>query len=144
MGKNKELYESAQQKDDSGMLCCAVSGMLDTLERNNPKMYMEFVEKLENIAYSIPNVESERIVKNMSPNGQHWGYNEIEKLCNSKGITERINEYYLVMNMAYNDYYNTAHKYGLQNDVEFYWSLACDFIDDPDATPHKVAKYFSM
>ena len=25
-----------------------------------------------------------------------------------------------------------------------YWSLTCDFIDDPDATPHKVAKYFSM
>ena len=144
MGKNKELYESAQQKDDSGMLCCAVSGMLDTLERNNPKMYMEFVEKLENIAYSIPYVESERIVKNMSPKGQHLGYNEIEKLCNSKGITECINEYYLVMNMVYNDYYNTAHKYGLQNDADFYWSLACDFIDDPDATPHKVAKYFSM
>ena len=73
MGKNKELYESAQQKDDSGMLCCAVSGMLDTLERNNPKMYMEFVDKLENIAYSIPYVESERIAKNMSPKGQHWG-----------------------------------------------------------------------
>ena len=39
---------------------------------------------------------------------------------------------------------NTAQKYGLQSDVEFYWSLTCDFIDDPDATPHKVAKYFSM
>ena len=24
------------------------------------------------------------------------------------------------------------------------WTKTCDFIDDPDATPHKVAKYFSM
>ena len=144
MGKNKELYESAQHKDDSGMLCCAVAGMLDTLERNNPKMYREFVEKLENIAYSIPYADAERIVYNMAPKGQHWDYNEVEKLCNSKGITEPIAEYYLVMNMVYNDYYSTAQKYGLQSDVEFYWSLTCDFIDDPDATPHKVAKYFSM
>ena len=29
-------------------------------------------------------------------------------------------------------------------DVEFYWSLAYDFITDADAPAHKVAKYFSM
>ena len=31
-----------------------------------------------------------------------------------------------------------------ENDVEFYWSLAYDFITDADAPAHKVAKYFSM
>lgn len=144
MYKHKDLYESAQHKDDSGMLCCAVASMLDTLERTNPKMYHEFVEKLENIAYNIPYVDAERIVMNMNPKGQHWGYNEVEQLCNSKGITEGITDYYIVMNMMYNDYYNTAHKYGLKNDVEFYWSLSYDFITDADAPAHKVAKYFSM
>ena len=37
---------------------------------------------------------------------------------------------------------NTAVMVGMQNDDEFYFSLACDFINDPDAKPFKVEKYF--
>ena len=144
MGKNYDVYAAAQQKDDSDLVCCAVAEMLDVLERTNPKLYMEMVERLEDVAYNIPYEEAERIVRGMSPRGQHWGYNDVEKLCNSKGITTDIVTYYMVMNMVYNDYYKTAQTYGLQNDVEFFWSLAMDFITDPDSPSHKVAKYFSM
>ena len=144
MGKHHDMYTAAQQKDDSNLVCCAVAEMLDTLERINPKLYKEMVDRLETVAYNIPYEEAERIVRMMTPKGPHWGYNEIEKLCNSKGVTSDITTFYLVMNMVYNDYYNTAHKYGLQNDVEFFWSLASDFIMDADAPSHKVAKYFSM
>ena len=144
MGKHYDMYQTAQQKDDSDLVCCAVAEMLDILERTNPKLYREMSERLEDVAYNIPYEEAERIVRNMAPKGQHWGYNDIEKLCNSKGITTDITIYYMVMNMVYNDYYNTAHKYGLQSDVEFFWSLASDFIMDADAPSHKVAKYFSM
>ena len=138
MGKHYDMYQAAQHKDDSDLVCCAVAEMLDILERTNPKLYREMAERLEDVAYNIPYEEAERIVRNMSPKGQHWGYNDVEKLCNSKGITTDIITFYMVMNMVYNDYY------GLQSDVEFFWSLANDFIMDADATPHKVAKYFSM
>lgn len=144
MGKHYDMYQTAQQKDDTDLLCCAVEDMLDILERTNPKLYRETVERLESVAYNIPYEEAERIVRNMTPKGQHWGYKDVEQLCNSRGITDNITSFYLVMNMVYNDYYNTAHKYGLQNDLEFFWSLANDFIMDADATPHKVAKYFAM
>ena len=46
------------------------------------------------------------------------------------------------MNMIYNDYCDTAKLYNLQNDPEFFFSLARDFIEDPDAKPLKVEKYF--
>lgn len=46
------------------------------------------------------------------------------------------------ISMVYNDYYDTAKTFGLQNDPEFYFSLAKDFIDDPNAKPLKVEKYF--
>lgn len=144
MGKHYDMFTTAQQKDDSDLVCCAVAEMLDILERTNPKLYMEMVTRLEDVAYNIPYEEAERMVKSMTPRGQHWGYNDVEKLCNSKGITTDIVSCYLVMNMVYNDYYPTAQTYGLQNDVEFFWSLAMDFITDPDGSSHKVAKYFSM
>lgn len=144
MGKHYDMYQAAQHKDDGDLVCCAVAEMLDILERTNPKLYREMAERLEDVAYNIPYEEAERIVRSMTPKGQHWGYNDVEKLCNSKGITTDITVFYMVMNMVYNDYYNTAHKYGLQSDVEFFWSLTNDFIMDADAPSHKVAKYFSM
>jgi hypothetical protein len=44
--------------------------------------------------------------------------------------------------MCYNDYYNTAKHYGYAGDAEFYYCLAKDFIEDVDADPFKVEKYF--
>ena len=144
MGKHQDVYHAAVERDDADLVCCAVAEMLDILERTNPKLYREMADRLESVAYNIPYEEAERIVRNMTPKGQHWGYNDIEKLCNTKGITKDITSFYLVMNMVYNDYYNTAAKYGMQNDAEFFWSLTSDFIMDADAPPHKVAKYFAM
>ena len=40
------------------------------------------------------------------------------------------------------DFSATAKHFGLQNDVEFFYHLAKDFIEDPDAKPMKVEKYF--
>ena len=48
------------------------------------------------------------------------------------------------MNMTYNDYMNTAITFGLKDNPDFFYSLAKDFINDADAAPYKVEKYFSM
>lgn len=82
------------------------------------------------------------IVRNMRPQGQVWTYDQVEELVKTKGITDCFVDWYLVMNMCYNDYYNTAKIYGLQNDANFYFNLAKDFIEDPDASPNKVSMYF--
>ena len=41
-----------------------------------------------------------------------------------------------------NDCYDTTKVFGLQDDAEFYFNPAKDFIEDPDAKPLKVEKYF--
>lgn len=143
MGKNYQLYEKAQEKDTGCELCVVIGDALDQLEKNYPSLYAEMVAPIEKIAYCIPKDEAERIVRNMKPRGQYWSYSDIEEFLKGKGITTGITDYYLVMNMAYNDYYSTAAMYGLQKDAEFYFSLAKDFIEDPDAKPHKVSKYFT-
>lgn len=78
-----------------------------------------------------------------NPQLQQWSWNQIEDYIKSKDLDPKCTEtWYLVMNMVYNDYYDTAKVFGHLNDVEFFYHLAKDFIDDPDAKPLKVEKYF--
>lgn len=115
----------------------------DVLEKADPRAYREIMSKMEHMAYSITPEEAETIVKHMRPKGQVWSMAQIKEYVTSKGVHENYSDWYLVMNMCYNDYYSTAKLYGLQNETDFYFNLAKDFIEDPDAEPHKVAKYFT-
>lgn len=115
----------------------------EILKNSNPRAYQTLMDRLEHLAYAIEKDEAEEIVRSMRPNGQVWSYDQIKDFIASKGIHEDCVDWYLVMNMCYNDYYSTAKMFGLQNDTEFYFNLAKDFIEDPDAEPHKVARYFS-
>lgn len=113
-----------------------------TLKTSDPRMYSVLIGELEDLCYDIELPEAEAIVKAMRPKGQMWTYNQIHDYIKTQGIESDCIDWYLVMNMVYNDYYNTARKYGMQGDTEFYFSLAKDFITDPDAGKHKVEKYF--
>ena len=99
-------------------------------------------DKMQQIAFRISPAEAEAYVKAMRPAGQHWTYKQVKEYLATKGITERVTDYYLVMNMVFNDYQKTAQLFNLQNDAEFYFSLARDFIEDVDAKPFKVERYF--
>lgn len=116
--------------------------MLNTLKKVDSDAYMEYKMKLEKLMYTITKEDAERIVRNMKPKGQMWSYEQVKRFIESKGYEDDFVDWYLVMNMCYNDYYNTAKTYGLQNEDDFYYNLAKDFIEDPDASPIKVAKYF--
>lgn len=78
----------------------------------------------------------------MRSRGQHWSYNQVKDFVESHGIKSDWTNWYLVLNMCYNDYYDTAKAFDLQDDPEFFFSLARDFIEDADAKPLKVEKYF--
>ena len=113
------------------------------LKASDPRAYAMHLEKLEDLCYAIDLPEAETIVKAMRPKGQMWSPRQVKDYLESRGdTTDDIVEWYLVMNMVFNDFSNTARKYNLQNDTEFYYYLAKDFITDPDASKHKVEKYF--
>lgn len=120
-----------------------LDGTLTQLHKAQPQVYDTTITELEKLAYSISQTDAEKIVKRMEPNGQNWSYQQVKEFVEARGVDRCFVHWYLVMNMVYNDYYNTAKLYGLQDDVEFYYSMAKDFIDDPDAKPMKVDKYFS-
>ena len=142
MGRYCELMTKLIDKGVGDEVWTISEDMLNKLSRKDPMMYDEYIDKLERLAYSIPKDEAERIVRAMRPKGQYWSYTQVMDLVKSKGVTGDWVNWYLVMNMVYNDFCATAKHFGLQNDVEFFYHLAKDFIEDPDAKPMKVEKYF--
>lgn len=142
MGKYRELVMKAIDKGFEEEAWTLADEVMEQIRRKWPDTYEELMCDLECLAYKIAPDEAMSIVKAMRPKGQHWSMQQVKDFCRSKGIDKDIVNWYLVMNMCYNDYYDTAKTFGLQNDEEFYYSLAKDFIDDPDAKPFKVEKYF--
>lgn len=142
MGRYCELMTKLLNKGVEDEVWTISEDMLNKLSRKDPVMFEEYIEKLEHLAYRIPKDEAERIVRAMRPKGQYWTYTQVMDLVRSKGVTGDCVNWYLVMNMVYNDFCATAKHFGLHNDVEFFYHLAKDFIEDPDAKPMKVEKYF--
>lgn len=112
------------------------------LHKHHPELYNEIMERLEDVAYDIDMAKAKEIVKYMKPFGEHWSYEKIKEFMATKGIVGQCEKYYLVMNMAYNDYYEVATNFGHQNDPEFFFELAHAFINDVDGKSHKVERYF--
>lgn len=142
MGRYCELMTKLIDKGVGEEVWAISEDMLSKLARKDPMMFDEYMDKLEHLAYRIPRDEAERIVRAMRPKGQYWSYTQVMDLVKSKGVTSDWVNWYLVMNMVYNDFCATAKHFGLQNDVEFFYHLAKDFIEDPDSKPMKVEKYF--
>lgn len=142
MGRYCELIMKAVDKGMGDEAWAIAEDAMAKISRKDPALYDHIVDQLEQLAYRIPKDEAERIVRTMRPKGQYWTYEQVMNLVKSKGVTGDWTNWYLVMNMVYNDFCATAKHFGLHNDVDFYYHLAKDFIEDPDAKPMKVEKYF--
>ena len=143
MGQYRDLVRMAMDKGASEEAWDLTDDLMERLRKKYPDIYQDFAEDLECLAYKISQPEAEKIVKSMRPRGQCYSVQQVRDMLRSKGIDKHLTNWYLVINMCYNDYYDTAKMFGLQNDDEFFFSLAKDFIEDPDAKPHKVEKYFA-
>ena len=105
----------------------------------------DLCHELECLAYTYSADEAKQIVLKMSPYGEHWSMDKIKAFIASRGISDKQQiHYYLVMNMMYNDYIQTAEMFGQKDNPDFYFMLAKNFIEDADGVDFKVEKYFKM
>ena len=117
--------------------------MADFIKERNPDVYDQFVIEAEDIAYKMTRTDAEDIVMKMKPYGQHWSYEDVKNYIAERGMDGSLTcDYYVAMNMAFNDYNRTARQYGIDR-PEFYYDIAWDFLNDEDGPSHKVAKYYS-
>lgn len=82
---------------------------------------------------------AENIVENMKPDGKHWTFEQTTNVKNQYGFTNiRDIDFFVVMNMAYNDY-----KEIFKDNLDIYARFSYAFINDPDGKEAKVFDYFT-
>ena len=60
----------------------------------------------------------------------------------SAGIECDPAEFWAALNMIYSDYVKVAKKFNVGSNIDFYVDMAKAFLDDKDAGPDKLAKYY--
>lgn len=73
--------------------------------------------------------------------GAYWPMEKTEEIRRKQGINEAPLEWWVTMNMIYSDYCVLAEQLGTST-AEFYAGMAKAFLDDKDAQPHKLARYY--
>ena len=73
--------------------------------------------------------------------GGHWTMEETEKVRTQKNIGCDPVMFYAAMNMMYSDYCRAAEKAGAST-VELYARMAEAFLQDKDAQPDKLERYY--
>lgn len=74
--------------------------------------------------------------------GARWTMDDVDALRQRMGMTNiKLPDLFTAMNMLYSDYGLTVRKAGADT-PEFWAKMAADFIDDEDAMPNKLARYY--
>ncbi len=73
--------------------------------------------------------------------GPHWTMEKTEEARTQRGIQCDPLEFYVAMNMMYSDYVKAAEKVDCSS-MDFYACMAKAFLDDQDAQPDKLARYY--
>lgn len=120
--------------------------MIAELEEAQNPIIDKYIDDIEDELYSISKEEAQTIVHHFKPYSEVYSYMKVEEMLANKGIEIDecvVLDYYLVMNMMYNDFKHVAEAHNL--DVkEFCYDMSKAFIDDIDAPKYKVKKYFRM
>lgn len=73
--------------------------------------------------------------------GPHWTMEKTEEARNQRGIQCDPVKFYVAMNMMYSDYVKAAEKVNCSS-MDFYAYMAKAFLDDKDAQPDKLERYY--
>lgn len=73
--------------------------------------------------------------------GGHWTMEQTEQVRKQKNIDCDPLMFYAAINMMYSDYCKAAEKANASS-VDLYVYMAKAFLDDKDAMPHKLARYY--
>lgn len=76
--------------------------------------------------------------------GPHWDMNQAKQIMSQRGIECDPTDFWAAINMIYSDYCGVAKKYNLGDKIDFYAELARAFLDDQDAQPDKLARYYEF
>lgn len=136
----ERLYHDENKLREAENIIC---GFLDDFETKSKEDLKQTMLKIHELAYGPHFDEAtakEAVVKMENvdgTDGEHWTYEQICQLANSKGISYPEDLYY-AMNMLYSDLYRV-----IGNDTEKYLVIAkALYWDDPDMEEGKLFKQY--
>ena len=129
-GRIEDMHELSDILEDT----------IDILEEYYPDKYKKYEMKLYEMAYGcVLNEEmAKEIVSKMRPYGEKWTMEETSNIQRDYGVSFRPEDFYVVINSAYNDYNDI-----FRDNIEQYVRFASDFINDEDAKQDKVYIYYT-
>ena len=121
-----------------------VNNMIEDLSNEKHSLADKYEDLICEMLYYIDEDEAMTIVKNMKPYGEVYTMEAVEDTLDKAGINyDDLVEYYLCMNMFYNDYKTYPESKRLDTN-EFCLEMTKLFINDSDAPKYKTEKYFKM
>ena len=83
-----------------------------------------------------------RTIKNADgKTGAHWTKEQAQQVQQQQGIDCDPLEFWVAINMIYSDFYRVAKECNC-NTIQFYSAMAEAFLDDSDARPDKLRRYY--
>ena len=73
--------------------------------------------------------------------GPHWDMNQTRQVMEQHNIHLNDIDFWVTMNMMYSDYCKVAKKHNCSTS-EFYAAMAKAFLEDKDAYPEKLSRYY--
>lgn len=134
----KELYESPVMSQSAELLACLL------YIRKHYDYLLEAVRE-EDEESPLVKKEATEWTKGMEnadgTSGPHWTMEKTEESRIQRGIQCAPLEFYVAMNMMYSDYVKAAEKVNCSS-LDLYAFMAQAFLDDKDAQPDKLARYY--
>lgn len=74
--------------------------------------------------------------------GPHWTLEQAKQIMAQRKLNLSPPAFWAALNSMYSDYSTVAKKHGLGGSLDFYVDMAKAFLDDQDAQPDKIARYY--
>lgn len=75
--------------------------------------------------------------------GPHWSIKQTEIVKTQRNIQWDQLEFWVAMNLVYSKYGEIFRTYGVRDQIFLYADIAYAFLNDKDASPGKLASYFT-
>ena len=74
--------------------------------------------------------------------GPHWTMEQAKRIMAQRNISLDPTEFWIAINLIYSDFSPVAKKHGVGSNLDFYVDMAKAFLNDKDAGPNKIARYY--
>lgn len=74
--------------------------------------------------------------------GPHWTMEQAKQVMAQKGISLDPVQFWAALNAVYSDYSEVFRKHGAGDKLDFYVDMAKAFVQDTDAMPEKLSRYY--